>query len=56
MGQVIETLIDDHEKREFFAGLGEDFGRLRADPAPLKDYEDVAPGGRLCRTWGDPLA
>jgi len=40
MAQVIETLIDDYEKREFFVGLGKDFARLRADPDSLKDYED----------------
>jgi hypothetical protein len=37
---VIDKLLDDYEKREFFAGLGEDFARLRTDADSVKDYED----------------
>ena len=39
MGQVIDALLDDYEKRMFFARLTEDFARLRADPAAWADYE-----------------
>ena len=39
IGKVIAGLLDDHEKRAFFAGLGEDFERLRADPTAWADYE-----------------
>jgi predicted transcriptional regulator len=40
IGRIIDTLLDDYEKREFFAGLGEDFARLRADADALKSYEE----------------
>ncbi len=40
IGRVIDTLLDDYEKREFFAGLGEDFARLRDDPGALRSYEE----------------
>ena len=39
IGQVIEALHDDYEKRMFFARLTEDFAWLRADPAAWADYE-----------------
>jgi predicted transcriptional regulator len=38
MGQVIDALLDDFEKRRFFAGLAEDFARLQADPEAWADY------------------
>ena len=39
IGAVIETLLDDYERRRFFVGLGEDFERLRADSAAWSDYQ-----------------
>jgi hypothetical protein len=40
LGQIVTMLIDDHEKREFFVGLGEDFDRLRSDPGFSTSYEE----------------
>jgi predicted DNA-binding protein len=40
IGRVIETLLDDFEKRAFFTKLGEDFTRLRADAAASANYDD----------------
>ena len=39
IGEVIDALLDDDEKRRLFAGLAEDFERLRADPVAWADYE-----------------
>lgn len=39
IGQVIGALLDDYEKRLFFAQLGEDFARLQADPVAWADDE-----------------
>lgn len=39
MGQVIDAMLDDLEKRRFFAGLAEDFARLQADPEAWADYQ-----------------
>ena len=39
IGQVIDALLDDYEKRMFFARLTEDFARLRAGPVAWADYE-----------------
>jgi hypothetical protein len=39
IGQVIDAMLDDFEKRRFFAGLAEDFARLQADPEAWADYE-----------------
>jgi predicted transcriptional regulator len=40
IGRVIDALLDDYDKRAFFAGLGEDFARLYADPEARKSYEE----------------
>lgn len=40
IGRFIDALLDDYEKRAFFAGLGEDFARLYADHEALKSYEE----------------
>ena len=37
--EFLETLLDDYEKRLFFAQLEEDFTRLRADPVASADYD-----------------
>ena len=39
IGEMIDALLDDDEKRRLFAGLAEDFERLRADPVAWADYE-----------------
>ncbi len=39
IGQVIDALLDDFEKRRFFAGLAEDYARLQADPEAWADYQ-----------------
>ena len=39
IGEVIDALLDDDEKRRLFAGLAEDFERLGADPVAWADYE-----------------
>ena len=54
IGEVIAGLLDDHEKRAFFAGMGEDLERLRADPAALPDYEAEVAAWNV--TLGDGLA
>jgi hypothetical protein len=39
IGQVIEILLEEYEKQQFFAGLAEDFARLQADPEAWADYQ-----------------
>lgn len=54
IGELVGALLDEHERRGFFAGLGEDFGRLQADPETWVDYE--AEVGAWEVTLGDELA
>jgi hypothetical protein len=39
VGQVVAALLDDFEKRRFFAGLAEDFARLQTDPEAWAEYQ-----------------
>ena len=39
IGAVIDAMLDDHDRRQFFAGLAEDFERLWSDPAAAADYK-----------------
>ncbi len=50
IGQIIDDLLDDLDKRSFFAGLGDDFRRLRDDPAAAADYDAEV------RLWETTLA
>lgn len=40
IGQVIEEAVERYTKEKFWQGVQEDFARLHADPARLKDYQD----------------
>lgn len=53
IGELVEALLDEHERRGFFAGLGEDFRRLREDPGASADYEAEVGGWEA--TLGDGL-
>jgi predicted DNA-binding protein len=39
IGKVIQKLIREHEKQEFFKGLAEDFRRLRNNPEAWAEYQ-----------------
>lgn len=39
VGQVIDALLNEREKRSFFDGLAADFQRLREDPAAAAEYD-----------------
>ena len=45
IGAVIESLLDDYERSQFFAGLAEDFARLQADPEAWADCQASRPPG-----------
>lgn len=38
-GQVIDDLLKEREKKEFFAQMAEDFRRLRANPEAWAKYQ-----------------
>jgi hypothetical protein len=54
IGEVVGALLDEHERRDFFVGLGEDFRRLQGEPGGRADYE--AEVGVWEVTLGDGLA
>lgn len=39
IGEIIDDLLDDRERRSFFAGPAADFRRLRDDPAEAAAYD-----------------
>ena len=39
IGQFIQGLVAEHEKRQFFKGLAEDFRRLQSDPEAWAHYQ-----------------
>jgi predicted DNA-binding protein len=39
IGEIIDGLLDDLDRRTFFAGLAEDFRRLRDDQVASADYD-----------------
>ena len=54
IGDIIDDLLDEANRRWFFAGLAEDFRRLREDPVEAADYDAEM---RLWETTlGDGLA
>lgn len=42
IGQIIDEMLADRERRAFFAGLAEDFRRLRADPEAAAEHRAEA--------------
>ena len=40
IGQLVQGLVAEHEKRQFFEGLAEDFRRLRSDPEAWAYYQN----------------
>jgi hypothetical protein len=49
IGQVIAALLDDYERRRFFAGLAEDFARLTADAVAQGDDGTVIAAWKATR-------
>jgi hypothetical protein len=39
IGQVIEEAVEQYQRQKFWAGVQEDFARLRADPKASEEYD-----------------
>lgn len=40
MSDIVNDLIEQHERERFWDGVREDYERLRRNPAAWKDYQD----------------